>query len=159
MSAEKDGICCPRFDPAPWQEQVITWKDKLFARDRVRAILHVPLNFGLVVRRNMKLLEEAGAVDERAIMLTDERSPWTSDLYIELLKEAPGVTVARLSGTFMTRVFEGPYRNVRAWCAEMHQIVAAQGKSVRRLLFYYTTCPRCAKRYGKNYVVLLAEIG
>jgi hypothetical protein len=22
---------------------------------------------------------------------------------------------------------------------------------------YYTTCPRCAKKYGKNYVVLLAQ--
>jgi hypothetical protein len=25
-------------------------------------------------------------------------------------------------------------------------------------IFYYTTCPKCAKRYGKNYVVLLAQI-
>jgi len=25
-------------------------------------------------------------------------------------------------------------------------------------LFYYTTCPKCAEAYGKNYVVLLAEV-
>ena len=25
-------------------------------------------------------------------------------------------------------------------------------------LFYYTTCPNCAKIYGKNYVVLLAQL-
>jgi hypothetical protein len=23
---------------------------------------------------------------------------------------------------------------------------------------WYTTCPKCAKKYGKNYVVILAEI-
>jgi len=24
--------------------------------------------------------------------------------------------------------------------------------------FYYTTCPKCAKHYGKNYVVAFAEV-
>ncbi len=23
---------------------------------------------------------------------------------------------------------------------------------------YYTTCPKCAKKYGKNYVVILAQV-
>ncbi|TSC93668.1 MAG: hypothetical protein CEN91_156 [Candidatus Berkelbacteria bacterium Licking1014_85] len=25
--------------------------------------------------------------------------------------------------------------------------------------FSYTTCPKCAKVYGKNYVVLFAQVG
>ncbi|MGE5758418.1 MAG: hydrolase [Sideroxydans sp.] len=29
---------------------------------------------------------------------------------------------------------------------------------MRKLYFYYTTCPKCAKKYGKNYVVILAEV-
>ena len=29
---------------------------------------------------------------------------------------------------------------------------------MQRLFFYYTTCPRCAKQYGKNYVVGLAQV-
>jgi NMD protein affecting ribosome stability and mRNA decay len=40
----------------------------------------------------------------------------------------------------------------------MTAYVAGQGKEIRRLLFYYTTCPRCAKAYGRNYVAILAEV-
>ena len=159
MNARNEETCCPRFDPAPWQDRDVTWSDKLFARDRIRCFLHVPLNFGAVVRRNMRVLEAAGAVAENAIMLTDETSPWGADLYIEIEKDVPGVHAATLSGTFLARVYEGPYRNVRAWCDDMHRRVAARGRTLRKLLFYYTTCPRCARRYGKNYVVLLAQVG
>jgi hypothetical protein len=66
--------------------------------------------------------------------------------------------MVRLSGTFLTRVFEGPYANVRRWVEEMHSYVAARHKKLEKLYFFYTTCPQCAKCYGKNYVVLLAQI-
>lgn len=32
--------CCPRFDPAPWDEKEISLKDKLFLKDHVRSVLH-----------------------------------------------------------------------------------------------------------------------
>lgn len=47
---------------------------------------------------------------------------------------------------------------MRAWIDEMESYVAAQGKHTHKLYFYYTTCPKCAKKYGKNYVVILAEV-
>ena len=40
----------------------------------------------------------------------------------------------------------------------MKKYVAAKGKALRKLYFYYTTCPKCAAKYGKNYVVLLAQV-
>jgi len=33
-----------------------------------------------------------------------------------------------------------------------------KGKRLRKMYLYYTTCPKCAKKYGKNYIVILAEI-
>jgi hypothetical protein len=36
--------------------------------------------------------------------------------------------------------------------------VASKQKAMQKLYFFYTTCPKCAKAYGKNYVVLLAQI-
>lgn len=27
--------CCEPFDPAPWQEKEIVWKDKIFVKDHV----------------------------------------------------------------------------------------------------------------------------
>jgi hypothetical protein len=40
----------------------------------------------------------------------------------------------------------------------MKSYVKAKGKALQKLYFFYTTCPKCAKKYGKNYVVLLAQV-
>lgn len=41
---------------------------------------------------------------------------------------------------------------------EMEEFVADHGKTIETTYFFYTTCPRCAKRYGKNYVVAIAKV-
>jgi hypothetical protein len=40
----------------------------------------------------------------------------------------------------------------------MTRRVEAAGRKVRRMYFFYTTCPKCAKKYGKNYVVIFAQV-
>ena len=66
--------------------------------------------------------------------------------------------MTEISGTFLSKVFEGPYKNMCKWMKEMEQYVKSKDKETKMLYFYYTTCPKCAKKYGKNYVVLLAKI-
>lgn len=158
MSMNEDTECCPRFDPAPWDNKEIQWQDKLFAKDRVTSILHIPLNFGAVMRRNVGRIEAVGAKPEQMIVLSDENSLWGADVYIEVTKDVPGAHMATVSGTFLCKVFEGPYRNMRTWIEEMKTFVQSQGRSLQGFYFYYTTCPKCAKKYGKNYVVILARI-
>lgn len=150
--------CCPRFDPEPWEQSQITWEGKQFVKDRVRSFLHIPLNFGSVMKRNVALIEAADAKPAEMIVLADENSLWGSDVYIDVTKDVPNAQMAALSGTFLTRVFEGPYKNVWKWAKHMKQHVESQGRQLQKLYFYYTTCPKCAKKYGKNYVVLLAQI-
>lgn len=150
--------CCPPFDPHPWDEKTVTLENKRFIKDRVTSFLHIPLNFGAVMTRSMQAIEAAGAKSPTSVILSDENSPWGADVYIEVTRDVPDATMATISGTFLSKVFEGPYRNVRTWIEEMKAFVAARGKSLRKLYFFYTTCPRCAKEYGKNYVVLLAEV-
>jgi hypothetical protein len=41
---------------------------------------------------------------------------------------------------------------------EMAEYVKVRGKEMKKLYFSYTTCSRCAKVYGKNYVVLFARV-
>jgi len=67
--------------------------------------------------------------------------------------------MASISGTFLTKVFEGPYQNVGKWVEEMKGYVKGKGKNLKKMYFSYTTCPNCAKAYGKNYVVLFAQVG
>ena len=150
--------CCPRFNPEPWDQKEVTFQDRLFVKDRVRSFLHIPLNFGKVMVGNMERIQAAGALAPEPLLLSDENSLWGADVYIAVAKDVPGAQMARVSGTFLTRVFEGPYQNIRRWVEEMKTYVASQQKALKKLYFFYTTCPSCAKHYGKNYVVLLAQI-
>lgn len=151
--------CCEPFDPAPWQEKEITWNNKLFVKDHVTSFLHIPLNFGQKVVRNMNLIEKAGAKAPYQLMLTDEKSLWGADIYIDVSKEVNGATMDTISGTFLTKVFEGPFQNAGKWAKEMSEYVTSKGKTLQKIYFSYTTCPKCAKAYGKNYVVLFAKVG
>jgi len=63
-----------------------------------------------------------------------------------------------LSGTFLTKVFEEPYQNVGKWAKEMEEYVKSKDQKLEKLYFSYTTCPKYAKAYGKNYVVLFGQI-
>ena len=158
MTDSDSNQCCPRFDPEPWDEKTLDLEGRLFVKDRVRSFLHIPLNFGAVMRRNGMAIEQAGAKSDNAIVLSDESSLWGADVYIEVVQEVPGAEMATIPGSFVTKVFEGPYGNMRKWIAEMKTFVEDKGETVSKLLFYYTTCPKCAKKFGKNYVVLLAQI-
>lgn len=150
--------CCDPFDPAPWDEKEIKWDKKIFVKDHITSFLHIPLNIGNKILKNMKLIEKAEAKASRQLMLFDENSFWGADIYIDVAKDVPGAEMVTISGIFLTKVFEGPFKDVPKWAKEMMGYVTAKGKETKKLYFAYTTCPRCAKVYGKNYVVLFAQV-
>ena len=150
--------CCPRFDPTPWEERILEWKNKRFVKARVRSFLRIPLNFGTVLARTQKKIQTAGAETDDPVILSDENSLWGSDLYVPVSQTLPKAKMVELSGTFLAQVYSGPYRNIPLWVKDLNYRVLARGKRIRKIYFYYTTCPVCAKKYGKNYVVLFAEI-
>ena len=150
--------CCPRFNPEPWSGKEIAWQDKLFVKDHARSFLQIPLNYGKVMVKNMERIKEAGALTPEPLMLSYEKSPWGADIYIAVSKEVPGAQMEKVSGTFLTKVFEGQYKNAGKWAKEMKAYVQSKGQEIKKLYFFYTTCPSCAKFYGKNYVVLVAQI-
>lgn len=153
-----DETCCPRFNPDPWDGKTITWQGKRFVQDRVISLFHIPLNYGAVMTRVEAAIRAAGAKLEAPVMLTDENSLWGADVFVEADKDVPGAKMVTTSGTFMCKVFEGPYSQIGHWVEAMKAWLNSEGKRFSKLYFYYTTCPKCAKKYGKNYVVLLAQI-
>jgi hypothetical protein len=158
LNEQSETGCCSRFNPEPWQDKEITWKDKIFVKDHVTSFLHIPLNMGKKIVKNLKLIEKANAKAPHQLMLTDEKSLWGSDIFIDVVKDVLGAQMATLSGTFFTKVFEGPYQNVGKWAQEMNEYMESKNKKIKKLYFSYTTCPKCAKAYGKNYVVIFAQI-
>jgi hypothetical protein len=154
----KNTGCCDPFDPSSWKDKTISWHDKLFVTDRVTSFLHMPLNMGGKMAKNMKMIEEAGAKSPDMLMLSDENSLWGCDIYVDVTKNVPGAKMAKISGTFLTKVFEGPYSNIGKWMKEMTEYTASKNHNLKKIYFYYTACPKCAKAYNKNYVVLLAQV-
>ena len=154
--------CCPRFDPEPWQEKELVWKDKPFIRETVPQFMHIPLpgTFGKAVQRMWKRMEDAKAKPDTNdfIMLATESSSWRGEIYITTIKEVPNAENVKFTGTYLTKVFDGPYNDVPKWIKKMAPYLAGKGKSAKKYYFYYTTCPKCAKKYGHNYVVTFAEV-
>ncbi len=150
--------CCPRFDPGPWDEKEITLQDKLFLKDHVTSFFRIPLNMNKVMAKNMERIKNANALAPLPMTIADEKSMWGADVYIAVNGAVPGSDMVKISGTFLAKVFEGPYKNAGKWVNEMKAFVGSKGKELNGLYFFYTTCPRCAEYYGKNYVVLLAKV-
>jgi hypothetical protein len=162
MNPNTDAQCCPRFDPEPWQEKELVWEGKSFIRETVPQFMHIPLpgTFGKAVQRMWQKIEDAQAKPDMRdfIMLAAESSPWKGEIYITTTREVPNAENVKFSGTYLTKVFDGSYNEVPKWIKEMTPYVTAKGRSVKKWFFYYTTCPKCAKKYGHNYVVTFAEV-
>ena len=150
--------CCDPFDPTPWQDREITWVNEPFVVDRILAFFHIPLTMGKRITENMTKIEAARMKAPVQLMLCDEDSLWGFDIYIHVTGVVPEAKMTALSGTFWTMVFEGPYNNVGKWMEEARAAAAKRGTPALKLYTSYTTCPRCAKAYGKNYVVIFAKI-
>ena len=69
-----------------------------------------------------------------------------------------GADNVALNGTYLTKVFEGPFKDAGKWHKQLVDYVNEHRKTVKNTYFFYTTCPNCAKHYGKNYVIGLAQI-
>ena len=95
--------CCPPFDPEPWDEKEIIWKDKPFVKARVFSIFHIPVNFSDVLKASMEKIAAAGAALPEYLALSDENSLFGADLYIAVAKDVPDVKNEKISATFLDR--------------------------------------------------------
>lgn len=158
MNEEK--VCCPKFDPALWENREINWNDKMFVKDTTKCFMHIPLNMGSMMKSICNEIEKAGASVETKdwLMLSYEASPWKGEHYLAVSKEVPGAENVKISGTFLTKIFEGPYKEAKNWYKEMQKLAVEKGVEAKKIYFYYTTCPKCYKKWGKNYVVGFLQI-
>ena len=149
--------CCSRFQPEKWQNSEVTFKDKLFLKDHVTSFFHIPLNYSQVMERDAEMIANSGAKAENLI-LNDENSLFGADVYIAVDKEVNEAEMERLSGHFLTKVYEGPYKDMYKFEKDMKKYLLSKGIEHEKFLFYYTYCPKCAEVYGKNYIVIFAKV-
>lgn len=160
MSLNQKDICCPEFKPDKFQEKTHIWNNKLFLQDEVLQILHIPLNMGSVIKRMFKKVEDAKACppDEDFLILSYDPSPWKSELYMTVTKNIPGEKIAKITGTFLSKVYDGPYNAVPKWIKDMDEYVLSKGQKVKKYYFHYAYCPKCSKKFGHNYTIAFAQV-
>ena len=150
--------CCTQFDPEPWDGKVIEWENKKFIKDKVLTLCHIPINFGSVITRLTQKVENAQASMPDYLCLSDHTSRWNMNLYMAVDKNIPNVENVILSGKFLSKVYEGPYKDTGKWCDDFQGYAQEQGFKILKWYMWYTTCPKCAKKYGKNYVVIVGQV-
>ncbi|MBW8331416.1 MAG: hypothetical protein K0M40_05295 [Prolixibacteraceae bacterium] len=161
MKANSDSneICCPEFDPLPWDDKIFAWENKRFIKDKVFTIFYMPMNFGQVMKRLDRKVSDAGATMPDNLGLSDHTSKWNMDIYLAVDKEVPDAENVTLSGKFFSKVYEGSFKDTGKWCSDFESIAKTKGFTIKKWYMWYTTCPKCAKKYGKNYVVLIGQVG
>lgn len=152
--------CCSQFNPVPWDGKKHIWKEKLFLKDEVFQILHIPLNMEPVVKRMFSKIDASDAMPPVSdfLMLCYDPSPWKSEIYMTVTKNVAGGEMATLTGTFESKVFDGPYHKVPEWIKEMDLLLAKKGEKALKYYFHFAYCPKCMKKYGHNYCIAFAQV-
>jgi len=150
--------CCPKFDPSRWDDKIFDWDNKKFIKDKVFTLFYMPMNFAQVIMRLDKKVKKAGATIPGAMCLCDHTSKWNMDIYLAVDKEMPEAQNTALSGKFLSKVYEGDFKETGKWCKDFENYAKGKNLKIKKWYMWYTTCPKCAKKYGKNYVAIIAEV-
>lgn len=154
----KEVICCPEFHPELWDEKVFEWFEKPFVKAKVLTLLYMPLNFGQVIKKLDSKLHNSGVEITDSMGLSDHTSTWNMDLYLAVDKDVEGLDNVKFTGTFLSKVYEGKFNKTGEWCKDFEEFAKKRYARIEKMYMWYTTCPKCAKKYGKNYVVILAKV-
>ena len=133
MGEEKE--CCPVFDPKPWDGVEHVWKDKPFLKGSIPQLFHMPIPgfLGPGIGRLWKQAQDLGiaSATEDFLLLMHDPSPWKSELFLSVAKEGPGTVT--LSGTFISKVYDGPYNDVPKYIRAVDDYLAMRAKSPRTI--------------------------
>lgn len=154
----KSIFCCSAFNPEPWQQNEQTWDNKLFIKHRVRTFFNIPLNFRKVMMHLNSMAYKAGSQLPNGLCLSEHISSWSMNLYLAVNKEVPGASNTSFTGTIYSKVYEGNIKQTKRWVKDFNNDAVEHDLKFKKMYMWYTTCPVCSKKYGKNYVVILGRV-
>lgn len=155
--------CCPVFVPEKWNDKTFVWTEKPFIRTAIPTLFHIPLPWmiGKNVSAMMGAAEKAGALEADKgdiLLLFCDPSPFRSEMFLSVTKDVPGAENTTISGTFLGKVYDGPYNAAPRFMKEMDAHLATLGKKAAEYMVHYAYCPKCAKKFGHNYAILFARV-
>ena len=155
--------CCPEFDVNKWDKKTFNWQDKPFIMESIPTFFHMPFvpMIGKKMRKMYELTEKYNANFEDktdTLVMFHDPGAFKSEIYWAVTREVKEANNTNISGSFVARVFDGPFNAVPKFIKEMDQYLASDNKKAKDYYVHYAYCPDCAKKYGHNYMVLFADI-
>jgi len=156
--------CCPTFHPEKWDNKTHHWENKKFIKASIPTLFHIPLPpmIGEKVTKMVKMAEDSNKLSddkEEILLLFYDPSAFKSDLYLSVNDIVSGAVNTTLSGTYMSKVFDGAFNAVPKFIKQMDTYLGKQDKKAHNYYIHYAYCPKFAKEAGHNYMVLFAEVG
>jgi hypothetical protein len=155
--------CCPKFEPKRWDEKVHKWENKSFIKESILQFFHIPFpqTIGKKITKLWNLAESSKknlSKKEDALILFYDPSAFKSEIYLSVSGDVPDAENVKFSGTFISKVFDGPYGAVPKFIKQMDEFLTKKNKKAKKYYIHYAYCPQCAKKFGHNYAILFAEI-
>ena len=151
--------CCPRFHPEDWDDRVFTLKNEKFAKASSKSFLYMPLNFGKVMSKSMESITASEALPEDTyLILSRDVSKWRCEHHFMVTKDVENMEMVYLEGDYYTKTFDGPFKMMPEWIKSFKALGDEKGYDFKDILYFYTTCPKCAQHYGHNFVVMFGRV-
>ena len=80
------------------------------------------------------------------------------DILLAVDKKVDNIENVLLSGTFYSKVYEGPFQDTGKWCKDFERDANFKNLNIKKWYMWYTTCKKSAKKSCKNYVSVIAEV-
>lgn len=154
--------CCPEFDPQKWDLKTFDWDKLPFIKESIPTFFHMPFPpmIGKKMTKMMKVVEEAKVelpLQDWLVLFHDPHA-FKSEILMQVKNPIDGANNVNLTGTFMAKVFDGPFSAIRRFFKEFDAYIEGEGKKAKDYYVHYATCPKCAKERGHNFMIFFAEI-
>jgi hypothetical protein len=155
--------CCPKFNPKKWDGKTFVWNNKLFIKESMHTFFHIPLpstinkkitNMCNLAESTKKALKKSDEV----LLLFRDPSAFKSEIYLSVTGRILSANNVALSGTFFAKAFAGAFKDVPKFIKQMNIELSKKKKVAKDYYVHYAYCPKCAEKYGNNYMIIFAKI-
>ncbi|MDD2646530.1 MAG: hypothetical protein PHV78_01400 [Patescibacteria group bacterium] len=160
---EQSKECCPEFNVEKWDKKTISWNNKKFIKDTMPEFFHIPFppTIAKKITRMWQAVEQAGASaanKEDTLILFRDPTPFKGEIYISVEKDVSAENNVVISGNFVSRIFDGGYNDIPKFLKVMNEYLAEMEKKAKDYYIHYAYCPKCAKKFGHNYMIIFAKV-
>lgn len=155
--------CCPKFNSKKWEGKNLNWKNKHFIKETIPTFFHIPFTpmIGIKITKMWKIANEAKKISKKKddiLILFRDPSAFRSEIYLTVTDKIPSARNVALSGKFVSKVFNGNYNDIPQFIKKMNEYLKEKKKIAKDYYVHYAYCPKCAKKYGNNAILLIARV-